>query len=219
MKKKLATVPEVEEEVEDLPTPLQHVYPHLRSVLDAADVVLHVLDARDPSSFRSAHLERVVAARPTTRLLFVLNKIGVSPFVTYICVRTSILLIVNMADACPRETVAAWITHLRTRHPALLFRAASLFLPSAAAAAADVVIFKPKAGETKTQHRADDALGADSILACLNQWAQEKEGGGPLVVAVVGVVNVCLDRFHLGHSLLVVVVVAHRSYDSRARVR
>jgi nuclear GTP-binding protein len=49
--------------------------PHLESVLDAADVVIHVLDARDPMAYRSTAVEDAVAAKGK-KLLYVLNKIG-----------------------------------------------------------------------------------------------------------------------------------------------
>lgn len=37
-----------------------------------------------------------------------------------------------------------------------------------------------------------DAIGAESVLNCLSQWAKEKEGEEALNVAVVGVANVRL---------------------------
>lgn len=42
----------------------------------------------------------------------------------------------------------------------------------------------------KGKARADDALGLDSVLSLFGQWAQEKSGDEPLVVAVVGFTNV-----------------------------
>lgn len=53
--------------------------PHLAAVLDKADVVIEVLDARDPLSHRSNALEARVASKEGQKLLLVLNKIGCSP--------------------------------------------------------------------------------------------------------------------------------------------
>lgn len=46
-----------------------------KAVLDRSDVILYVLDARDPEGTRSRTVEQAVLAKPDKRLLFVLNKI------------------------------------------------------------------------------------------------------------------------------------------------
>lgn len=48
----------------------------LKEVLDGADVVIEVLDARDPLAYHSQHLEELVQAKEGQKLLLVLNKIG-----------------------------------------------------------------------------------------------------------------------------------------------
>jgi nuclear GTP-binding protein len=50
--------------------------PHLAAVLDKADVVIEILDARDPLAHRSKSLEIRVASKEGQKLLVVLNKIG-----------------------------------------------------------------------------------------------------------------------------------------------
>ncbi|KII96056.1 hypothetical protein PLICRDRAFT_170636 [Plicaturopsis crispa FD-325 SS-3] len=106
-KPKKARVAVVEDEEEDEPPVLiDRDLPNLQSVLDAADVVLEVLDARDPQSYRSKHLEQVVGDKP---LMFVLNKI----------------------DLVPREALESWLARLRVEHPTVPFRSASAFLPAA----------------------------------------------------------------------------------------
>jgi nuclear GTP-binding protein len=70
-----ATLVEVEEE--DVPILINPELPTLRSVLDCADVILHILDGRDPLSHRSSHLEELISAKPGLNSLFILNKIGV----------------------------------------------------------------------------------------------------------------------------------------------
>lgn len=44
----------------------------------------------------------------------------------------------------------------------------------------------------KAKVSSDNALGAESLLNCLSQWAKEKEGDETLIVAVVGMANVRL---------------------------
>ncbi|KAF7313480.1 hypothetical protein HMN09_00503900 [Mycena chlorophos] len=89
---------------DDVPVLINPELPNLQVVLDGADVVLHILDARDPLAFRSEHLETLKEGK---RVLFVLNKI----------------------DTIPRESASAWLTHLRAIHPTLAFRSASVCLP------------------------------------------------------------------------------------------
>jgi nuclear GTP-binding protein len=48
----------------------------------------------------------------------------------------------------------------------------------------------------------NDAIGAESVLNCLSQWAKEKEGEEALNVAVVGVANVRLPTEFLAFSLI-----------------
>ena len=191
---------------EEPPILLRHDCPHLLSVLDKADVVLQVLDARDPASFMSVDLGSLVAKRPGLRRMLVLNKIGESGVLFFFrCSLNNKTFCMMGKDTCPRESVAASITHLRTfyRRPVFLFRSASLFLP-----AADQVVFKPK---SDVHYRPDDALGRDAIVECLNMWEAQKVGTDPLVVAVVGVVNVRLS------ALLRILYIYSDLMDSRAR--
>ena len=52
---------EEEEVEEDVPVLINPDLPNLKAVLEAADVVVEVLDARDPAAGRSAHLEEVAS--------------------------------------------------------------------------------------------------------------------------------------------------------------
>jgi hypothetical protein len=93
-------------------------------------------------------------------------------------------IIAHLSDTCPRESVLLWAKELRTWHPTLLFRSASSLL---SAVAEPLVKGKEKANDLDK-----DALGVDSILECLGQWAQEKGGEQPLTVVVVGLTNASL---------------------------
>jgi nuclear GTP-binding protein len=72
-----------ESDEEDVPALVNRDLPTLQSVLDASDVVLQVIDGRDPLEYRSQHLESV-AKEKGLKFALVLNKIGasvVSPWV------------------------------------------------------------------------------------------------------------------------------------------
>ncbi|KAF8897148.1 hypothetical protein BD779DRAFT_353539 [Infundibulicybe gibba] len=149
---------EVDEE-EEVPILINHDLPTLQSVLDESDVVIQVLDARDPLSFRSSHIEKLVAEKPGKRMLLILSKI----------------------DTCPREALVSWATYLRSQHPTFLFRSATSCLPEA-----PEILSKSKG---KSKALSSDGLGTGTVLECLSQWAKEKRNKESLVVSVVGITN------------------------------
>ncbi|KZS97911.1 hypothetical protein SISNIDRAFT_481788 [Sistotremastrum niveocremeum HHB9708] len=150
--------PAPKKKVEEAPLLLDQEFPHLKAVIDKADVLLEVLDARDPLSFRSEYLENL--AQSPKKLVFVLNKI----------------------DTVPRETLVAWLDYLRPIAPTFLFRSASEFLPRESEKRVEPVKGKER------EDSADDAVGVDALLECLEIFAKEK-GSEPLTVAVAGITN------------------------------
>lgn len=76
-----------------------------KQVLDAADVILYVLDARDPEGTRSREVERQVMAAQSgeKRLVLVLNKI----------------------DLVPKDVLDGWLKHLRRYFPTTPIRAST----------------------------------------------------------------------------------------------
>lgn len=76
-----------------------------KTVVENSDVILYVLDARDPEGTRSREVEKMVlnAARGEKRLILVLNKI----------------------DLVPKKVLNDWLTHLRLSFPTLPLRATS----------------------------------------------------------------------------------------------
>ncbi|KAF9268288.1 hypothetical protein L218DRAFT_893232 [Marasmius fiardii PR-910] len=155
-----------EEEEEDVPMLINGEFPNLQSVLDQADGVIQILEARDPLSFRSNDLEEVLASKGK-RLLLLLNKI----------------------DVAPREAVKAWSFMLRKEHPTLLFRSATAFLPDNPRIPVDTK------GKRKASELFEDAVGMEGVLKRLGEWAKQKKNGQPFVVAVLGVVNVGKSSF------------------------
>jgi nuclear GTP-binding protein len=77
-----------------------HLFPN---VLSTADIILYVLDARDPPSTRSIPTERQIAAYEggSRRLILILNKI----------------------DLVPPKVLHGWLAFLRRYHPTLPLRA------------------------------------------------------------------------------------------------
>lgn len=62
-------------------TPEKAFYRELAKVIEASDVILEVLDARDPLGTRCADIEKMVLkAGPKKQLVLLLNKIGICHF-------------------------------------------------------------------------------------------------------------------------------------------
>lgn len=76
-----------------------------KQVVDAADVILYVLDARDPEGTRSKQVERDIMAADggSKRLILILNKI----------------------DLVPSPVLKGWLQHLRRYFPTLPLRASN----------------------------------------------------------------------------------------------
>ena len=75
-------------------------YKELKKVIEASDVVLQVLDARDPEGCRSEEIEKTVVAGGK-KLIQVMNKI----------------------DLVPPQNARAWQRYLRGEFPVVLFKA------------------------------------------------------------------------------------------------
>lgn len=75
-------------------------YRELRSVINASDVIVQVLDARDPNSCRNRQLEREVASSRGKKMVLLVNKV----------------------DLVPREVVFAWEKYLARECPVVLFK-------------------------------------------------------------------------------------------------
>jgi nuclear GTP-binding protein len=76
-----------------------------KEVVDAADVVLYVLDARDPEGTRSREVERQIMSADAgeKRLILILNKV----------------------DLIPPQALKGWLTHLRRYFPTLPLQASN----------------------------------------------------------------------------------------------
>lgn len=75
----------------------------MTQVVEAADVILEVLDARDPLGTRVPQMESSVIGHAGKKLVLVLNK----------------------ADLVPRENLQQWLNFLRQEHPTIVFKSST----------------------------------------------------------------------------------------------
>ncbi|XP_062454659.1 guanine nucleotide-binding protein-like 3-like protein isoform X2 [Rhea pennata] len=132
----------------------------LRKVLAASDVVLEVLDARDPQGCRSPRLEAAVRrAGPCKRLVLVLNKI----------------------DLVSRDVVAKWLKFLRAEFPTVAFKACTQQQSRNLKQSRGAVATVPEevlAGA--------GCVGADCLLQVLANYSRSQDVKTAITVGVVG---------------------------------
>ncbi|XP_067950471.1 guanine nucleotide-binding protein-like 3 homolog [Watersipora subatra] len=142
---------------------LKAYYKEFRKVIEAADVVLEILDARDPIGSRCPQVEQaVVSAGANKRLVLVLNKI----------------------DLVPKDNVTAWLKYLRNELPTIAFKS-STQTQSDHLSRSNIAISKASEGLIKTS----TCLGADVLLKLLANYSRSKDLKTAIRVGVVGFPN------------------------------
>jgi len=143
---------------------LKAYYKEFKKVVQAADVVLEILDARDPLGSRCPQVEEaVLAARPMKRLVLVLNKI----------------------DLIPKENAEAWLKYLRNEFPTVIFKAST----QSQTDNLSQVALKGKAAPSADMLKSSKCLGADMLMTLLASYGQNQSVRKAIAVGVVGFPN------------------------------
>lgn len=140
-------------------------YREFRKVVEAADVILEVLDARDPIGCRCVEIEKMIQAWPGQA--------------------KKIVLILNKVDLVPKEVVVGWLRFLRQSYPTLAFKASTqqqrrgrgISSASAVNSAAEAL-------------NSSSALGADRLISLLKNYSRSLDIKTSISVGVVGYPNV-----------------------------
>jgi nuclear GTP-binding protein len=142
-------------------------YRHLKLVLEKADILLEVLDARDPLGCRAYAAEALaLACDPPKRVVLVLNKI----------------------DLVPPEVVQKWLLHLRREFPTIAFKSSTQQQRSHLSAPGGGAVNKAtESGEVVT---GAGAAGADTLLQLIKNYSRSHELKSAVTVGVVGYPNV-----------------------------
>ncbi|OMO88911.1 hypothetical protein CCACVL1_08115 [Corchorus capsularis] len=139
-------------------------YKELVKVIEASDVILEVLDARDPLGTRCVDMEKMVMkSGPDKHLVLLLNKI----------------------DLVPREAVEKWLKYLREELPAVAFKCntqeqrSNLGWKSSS-----------KAAKPSNLLQTSDCLGAETLLKLLKNYSRSHEIKKSITVGIIGLPNV-----------------------------
>eukprot|EP00163_Fabomonas_tropica_P016459 TRINITY_DN29518_c0_g1_i1.p1 TRINITY_DN29518_c0_g1~~TRINITY_DN29518_c0_g1_i1.p1 ORF type:complete len:620 (+),score=211.26 TRINITY_DN29518_c0_g1_i1:68-1861(+) len=138
-------------------------YREFRKVVDLADVILEVLDARDPLGCRCREIEqRIMRLDPSKRIILVLNKI----------------------DLVPQDVAVKWLKYLRNELPTVAFKASTQTQRKN--------IGSRKGGATKqnVNLKTSEALGADTLVQLLKNYSRNQKLKTSICVGIIGYPNV-----------------------------
>jgi len=139
-------------------------YRELNKIVEMADVILEVLDARDPLGCRPMEVEKYIQQKdPNKRIVLVLNKI----------------------DLVPKEKVAAWLKYLRRELPAVAMKCSTQSQRSN--------LGRGKASlatANNDQLGGSECIGGEQLLQLLKNYSRNSNLKMSITVGVVGYPNV-----------------------------
>ncbi|KAJ2159004.1 nuclear GTP-binding protein nug1 [Coemansia sp. RSA 552] len=137
-------------------------YREFQKVVQHADVILEVLDARDPLGTRAPQIERMIMdAGSNKRIILILNKI----------------------DLVPRDVVEKWLAYLRHEFPTLAFKAST---QEQRRNLGHAVAGSKKAMSLNTA----ECVGAESLIQLLKNYSRNQKIKTAITVGIIGFPNV-----------------------------
>ncbi|EDV25385.1 uncharacterized protein TRIADDRAFT_23415, partial [Trichoplax adhaerens] len=139
-------------------------YKEFKKVVEAADVILQVLDARDPLGCRCLEVERAIFSSGSKKKL---------------------VLLLNKIDLIPRDNIEKWLKYLRNELPAIAFKASTQSQKDHIARSKVAVTTA-----SKNSLNASICYGADTLMKLLSNYCRNLGLKTSITVGVVGLPNV-----------------------------
>lgn len=150
----------------------QHYRRELNKLIEACDVVVEVLDARDPLGCRCKLMETRVASMKAAKvdsskkLVFLLNKI----------------------DLIPPEVLSKWVRYLRREYPVIAFKASTQAQKKNLGR--KNTYLKTMTDNPDTYKNTAKCLGADALIELVQNYSRSVDLKTPITVGFVGYPNV-----------------------------
>uniref|UniRef100_A0A3P9KYH1 Guanine nucleotide-binding protein-like 3 n=1 Tax=Oryzias latipes TaxID=8090 RepID=A0A3P9KYH1_ORYLA len=144
----------------------QFLCAELNKVIDASDVIIEVLDARDPQGSRCPQLEEAVLQREGNK---------------------KILLLLNKIDLVPKENLEKWIGFLQKEFPVVAFKASTLIQDKTLQAKKSRIV---ASNDILDKSRGVACFGSSCLSDLLMSFASKTQSEAKLKVGIVGFPNV-----------------------------
>lgn len=148
----------------------------LKKVLEVSDVVLQVLDARDPMGCRCRRIEKLILGK--------LSENSPKP--------KRIILVLNKIDLAPPEVVEQWVRYLKRELPVVAFKSSTQKQGSNLGNSGnfDMHFSKGKAANSAALLQSSKCVGSSALMQLLKNYCRNLDLKTAITVGVIGYPNV-----------------------------
>ncbi|OII76452.1 hypothetical protein cand_001810 [Cryptosporidium andersoni] len=136
----------------------------LRKLIEVSDIILEILDARDPLGYRCHDLERSIVGQGK-----------------------KLILIINKVDLVPSEVAMRWLTYLRREFPTLAFKSA---INSSSDHGVNQVKGNGLGVSEEFLKTSSAAFGTSALMSLIKNYARCGDKSRSVTVGIIGYPNV-----------------------------